>query len=455
MSAPATGHSKILMRAASGSRGTRPRRYGVAAFIAVLLVAVATVFGGAAPAGAADTPNEDVAITNATAVVHDGFEVTISLDYALTGLNAQGWLCIGTEEKCVDELLVTGPGHYSSTFTWPTPGTYNLQAASSFDGLDQKYRAGHNIGTVLFPSGSVDRISGADRYATAVAISEAGHVESAPVVYLATGTNFPDALAAAPAAVKEGGPLLLTLPTSLPPAVKAEIQRLRPETIVVVGGEAAVSAEVLTQLTTLAASVVRVAGADRFETARKVVARAFPVAVPSVYIATALNYPDALSASAAAGATGNPVVLVDGSAPTLDSATKTLLGSLGATSFKIAGGTAAVSTGIEADLTQIGAVARLGGADRLATSELINLDAGTSLKHVYFATGYQFPDALAGAALAGAAKAPLFLVPPSCVPDSILWAMTGAYPLHVTTSQVTLFGGTSALSPAVAELRSC
>ena len=91
-------------------------------------------------------------------------------------------------------------------------------------------------------AGSVVRQSGVDRYATAVAISAANHAAgSADVVYIATGTTFPDALAAAPIAGLERGPVLLVAPTSVPGSVANELRRLSPNRVVIVGGPGSVS----------------------------------------------------------------------------------------------------------------------------------------------------------------------------------------------------------------------
>src|SRR5690606_37805008 len=57
---------------------------------------------------------------------------------------------------------------------------------------------------------NVGRLAGGSRYTTAVEISSHAYPGGAPVVYVAFGGDYPDALSAAPAAVKEGGPLLLT-----------------------------------------------------------------------------------------------------------------------------------------------------------------------------------------------------------------------------------------------------
>jgi putative cell wall-binding protein len=95
------------------------------------------------------------------------------------------------------------------------------------------------------------RIAGANRYATAVAISNRAFPDGAGIVYLAVGTNFPDALAAAGPAGYNRAPVLLTPTAALPQEVIDEIQRLDPHAIVILGGTAAISANVQAQLEAL------------------------------------------------------------------------------------------------------------------------------------------------------------------------------------------------------------
>jgi hypothetical protein len=92
------------------------------------------------------------------------------------------------------------------------------------------------------------RQGGADRYATAATISAWTYAPGVPVVYIASGKGFADALAGAPAAGTAGGPLLLVPNTSIPAVVAAELDRLDPARIIVLGGPASVSDAVLLQL---------------------------------------------------------------------------------------------------------------------------------------------------------------------------------------------------------------
>jgi putative cell wall-binding protein len=91
---------------------------------------------------------------------------------------------------------------------------------------------------------SFDRVFGGNRYTTSASIARAGFPGTVETAYLATGADFPDALAGGPVAARDGGPLLLVQKDCIPAAVQAEIVRLDPDRLVVLGGETAVSAAV-------------------------------------------------------------------------------------------------------------------------------------------------------------------------------------------------------------------
>jgi putative cell wall-binding protein len=96
---------------------------------------------------------------------------------------------------------------------------------------------------------TVQRVAGANRYATAAAASTLAFLgptletagSTVHRVYVAVGTNFPDALAGSAMAGLRFAPVLLVQPTSVPQVVIDEIVRLQPREIVILGGEAVVS----------------------------------------------------------------------------------------------------------------------------------------------------------------------------------------------------------------------
>jgi len=290
-----------------------------------------------------------------------------------------------------------------------------------------------------------DRFSGTDRYATAAALS-ATFAADADAVYIASGENYPDALAIAPIAASAGAPLLLVRKNSVPAEVAAELKRLNPKRIVAVGGTGAIYESVFNTLKGYAGDggISRLGGADRYETARIAIRDHWKgTPTPLVYIASGKDFPDALSAAAAAGVQDAPVISINGSAAHLDAASAALIAELGASKIVIAGGTGVISAAIQNELAAIAGVTevrRAAGADRYSTSAAINTDAFSTATHVYLAYGEDFPDALAGAVRAGVDGAPLYIVPGTCIPKTIADSINRFGPIEVS-----LVGGTGVL----------
>lgn len=297
---------------------------------------------------------------------------------------------------------------------------------------------------------SITRLSGASRYETAVAVSKQ-YPEGVPAAFVTTGADFPDALSSAAAAARLGGPLLLTPAGSLPSAVTTELKRLKPARIYVIGGAAVVSEKVRLALTGIAPTE-RLSGVDRYSTGLKVVARVFTAADHAI-IATGRMFPDALAASGAAGARKAPVVLVDGAKTSVSPATVAALAKLKVKTISIAGANGAVSAGIQNQLTNAGyTVTRYGGASRYETAASLNRAyfAPGSAQTSFLATGLDFPDALAGAALAGRLSVPLNVTPPTCVYPAVNDAITAlGAPARV------VLGGNAVVSAAAADNARC
>jgi putative cell wall-binding protein len=308
---------------------------------------------------------------------------------------------------------------------------------------------GSGGGAITFSPG-INRLFGASRYDTAIQVSSR-FPAGVQAAFVATGTNFPDALSGAAAAALLDSPLLLTTPTSLPASVEAELRRLAPATIYVLGGVGAVSAAVEARLSTIA-QVRRLEGASRYATGLAVVNTVFTSSTDAV-IATGRNFPDALAASGVAGLKSAPVVLVDGAASTVPTEVIDELTRLGVTTITIAGGTGVVSAGIESQLRGAGYdVTRFGGANRYETTAQINnaFFVGGPSATAFLATGTNFPDALAGAALAGQLGAPVYVTTPDCSPTVIADSRDA---LGATSTVV--LGGTGVVSDRAAQNGEC
>jgi putative cell wall-binding protein/Tol biopolymer transport system component len=97
-------------------------------------------------------------------------------------------------------------------------------------------------------SGSVTRIAARDRFDLSAAASAVTFPVNTTTVYIASGAVFPDALSGSAAAIRQGGPVLLVQTNSVPATVAAELDRLKPTRIVVLGGINTVSEGVVTEL---------------------------------------------------------------------------------------------------------------------------------------------------------------------------------------------------------------
>jgi len=299
--------------------------------------------------------------------------------------------------------------------------------------------------TLEAPS-SVTRLGGGDLYGTPAVISAANFAPGVPVVYVATGLDFPDALAGAAVAGPQGGPILLVSVDAIPAATAAELTRLRPQQIMILGGTGVVSDAVASALGDYTSgAVTRLAGRDRYATAAAVGAATFVPGVPVVYVATGLNFPDALAGAAVAGFQDGPVLLVSTNA--IPTVTAVELARLKPQRIVILGGTGVVSDAVASTLGAYtpGTVTRLAGRDRYATAAAISAATfAPGVPVVYVATGLDFPDALAGSAVAGSQGAPVLLVSTDAIP-----AATAAELTRLQPGRVVLLGSASSVSEAV------
>ncbi len=456
---------------------------------------------GSGPTGIVDWPvashSVDIVATDAVTVVPP---ITTVLAVQISGtLTCAPCTAVGGSPPIVEQTLLSVAPDGSTTIAGTRTGDVSLPAGTtsfSFIAYPGTYRV--HLGVLAHPEwGAADsepitlteggstsatlatttipsvRIGAADRAATSVALSrntlepDSAYSPGLDTVYIANGWNFPDALAAAPVAALAGAPLLLVTPSDIPGSVADELRRLRPRTIVVVGGSASVSTDVERRLGEIVGSstaVRRVAGQDRYATARAIAAAGFPDGADTILIATGRGFADALSAGAAAAVKKAPVLVVDGTADSADAATLALIRSLGVKHAEIVGGPMSVSTSYEQSLSGIAglAVTRQWGGDRYETSVSVNSEAFpdlmrlgrgddfTARAHVFLASGENFPDALAGVALAGRLAEPLYISPQSCIPQGVGAQLIG----HAAGSAV-LLGGPSALSEAVARFTTC
>jgi hypothetical protein len=292
----------------------------------------------------------------------------------------------------------------------------------------------------------VQRIYGTDAIGTSITVSQAEFptAGSAQAVVLARSDFFSDALAGGPLAARLGGPLLITpgasLSTSLDPRVQAEIQRVLPvgHTIYILGGDLALSPNIDTTLEGSGYTVVREAGADEYATAVDI---AEQLGNPStIFEATGLNFPDALSAVPPAIATNGAILLTDGTTQAPETAAYLAAHS---SDFRYAIGGPLAAAGADP------AAQAVYGQDLYGTSAAVASTFFPRATTFGAATGTGFPDALSGGVFMGApaTNGPVLLVQPSGpLPAAIASYLVGVAP---TLAQGYLFGGPLAVGADV------
>ena len=137
--------------------------------------------------------------------------------------------------------------------------------------------------------------------------------------------------------------------TVLPATVATELARLTPRRVIVLGGVSAIRPEMFTavQAAVGGATVQRIAGSDRYDTAAALIAQAtahcggISSGQRIVFVGTGLGYADALAAAAVAGAGGCPLLITRPNE--VPAATRSALGGIQPDRIVVLGGSTAVT----------------------------------------------------------------------------------------------------------------
>lgn len=261
------------------------------------------------------------------------------------------------------------------------------------------------------------RVEGQTRYETAANIATLTF-PSASVAHLVSGENHPDAVAASFAAGSTNGPILLTMRGAVPEATLSALRQLGVSTVVLVGGESAISDQVRRSLDQAGYRTERIRGENRYETSAAVATRYGQERVGTAagqraaFLATGASFTDALAAGPIAARERFPLLLTppDSTAPTVTEA----LRQLGIEKIFLLGGRQAISEGVESSYRSLGyEVERLGGPSKMDTAWVIAdmavQDLGFTHELVLLGRGDAYPDALAASIHGAQRGAPLVI----------------------------------------------
>lgn len=286
---------------------------------------------------------------------------------------------------------------------------------------------------------SVHRISGSDRYSTAIDLSKKAFDEADTAV-IASGQNFADALSGGALAAINKAPLLLVDNTSSTvDKVNKELRRLGVKKVYILGGKNSISINTEMKISNdkdsddKSRTVERIDGSDRYETSYKIykeVARS-QSGKEEVILVNGTEFADALSAGPLAAYTNRAIVLTDG---------KNLVSGLDKNNDKniIIGGLSSMDSSFKGR--------RISGSDRYETSVKVAQELG-SVDNVMLASGETYPDGLASISLYNKYKAPLLLSQRYSLPSA-----TKRYINDKSVKDIYIVGGTNSISTKVEDI---
>jgi putative cell wall-binding protein len=350
--------------------------------------------------------------------------------------------------------------------------------------------------TTVGYAGDIDRYAGADRFATAATLFDK-EFGCTPNVIIARADLFPDALAASYLAGNVGTGILLTNTNSIPSTTLNALRNEGVQNVYLMGGTTAISSGVESQLDATPAyncgggtqlnflgepvtlGVQRIAGTTRYGTAQEA-AEYFGFnnagwadingdtdcdeTAPTAIVTSGENFPDALAAGPLAysgdnDCSGSSLPLLLSTAGSVPSATLDALANLGIQNVVLIGGTTAVSTAAETQLSTAGYnVRRIAGTTRQGTATALATvmmqEFGYDTDGASFARGDNFADALTGGPVSGNSNEAILLTGSATDLSAPTAQFLRGWRLVTSGDQglwFEVFGGTSAISNAVVQ----
>lgn len=254
----------------------------------------------------------------------------------------------------------------------------------------------------------ITELWGQSRYETAVEVSKSGW-KTADNIVLATGENFPDTLCAVPLAKQLNAPVLLTEKKSLTEATSIEISRLGAKKVYIIGGTGVISDKVISTLKTKGLQCERLCGKDRYLTDLEVASymkQHFNMS-NEIAVATGEDFADALSISSIAAKKNMIIFLTPKN--NLPECITEFINDNGFTKTYVVGENDVINDSVTSQLPN---VQRIKGADKYERNvNVLNTFSGDiDLSTLYIATGENYPDALAGSAIASLKDTPVLLI---------------------------------------------
>ena len=280
----------------------------------------------------------------------------------------------------------------------------------------------------------ISRISGFDRYETAINISKEAFSKSKYAV-IASGEGFSDALVGGSLSAQVDAPMLLVSKDNIKKEVQEELLRLKVEDVFLLGGENTISKKVEEEIESLGIKVERLAGKNRVETAKSIGNKKIELKGSTEYITINAgidgeNFADSLSAGAFVGEWSNRLGIVN-LIPNMNKSKQDM------EYMHVFGGLNSIPLGKEK--------IRFQGSNRYETSvdvaegyyNCLQMEVDT----IILVSGENYPDALASSGISGIKDAPVILTEKENLPKSV-----GEYIKRKDIKNIIIVGGENSIS---------
>lgn len=335
--------------------------------------------------------------------------------------------------------------HVPATGKWTCYFGVKAERGSTINVLQVEEKSGgSDILKIVVPEKDLlmkERFEGVNRYATSASLNKTNSNNGGPL-FIVTGESFPDALVSSPAVSILNGKLILTNSKKLSKESIESIKKTQSNKIYIIGGKNSISENVVNEIKKLVPQKTifeRIDGKNRYDTSQKIYNKFFASSInyeSHIYIATGRNWPDALTASAIAGSTKEPVLLINDKDQNHPYQLVEQIRKSGYPKAILVGGEGSIGKNIfesfKVYLTPE-YISRIGGKDRYETSVLLNkkLDERNNeiydwvpeigkvfapdTTNIWLATGANFPDALVSSVYASQTGHRLYLSSINCL----------------------------------------
>lgn len=353
---------------------------------------------------------------NSDGVMQTGWQEKDGKKYYLgtDGLAVVGWQEIDGNKYYFDKtgVMQTGWQQLEGKSYYLDKDGKMLTGTQKIDGKDYTFNEDGTINPTW------NTIIGANRFDTAKEISSVGNwkASGSDTVVLVNGNAIADGITATPLASSYNSTILLTNTDKLAAQTIEEMNSLAPKTVILIGGENAISSKLEQEIkTTFNVETKRISGQDRYQTAIKIAEElGNREEIKTAYMVSGSGEADALSVASKAGEEKQPIILVKKDGITEESYTWLTERKLENAYF--IGGPNAINDSAIAKMNEITTEDvsgnRIYGNDRLDTNAKVieKFYGDTDLQSVLVSKSDALVDALSAGPLAAKLHSPIVLM---------------------------------------------